>query len=381
GASNPFNDKSHLYLVDGSAYIFRAFHALPPLTRPSDGLPTGAVHGFCQMLWKLVADSKDGDGPSHFAVIFDHSALSFRNEIYDDYKSNRPPPPEELVPQFPLIREATQAFNLACIEQEGFEADDIIATYADQARARGGRVTIVSSDKDLMQLIGDGVVMLDPMKNRVLDADAVMEKFGVGPDRVIDVQALWGDTTDNVPGVPGIGQKTAAALIEEYGDLDTLLARAEEIKQKKRRENLIEFADQARISRDLVTLKTDMTLTISLDDVAVQEPEDDTLLGFLRQMEFNTLTRRIADGLGVDAGDIPTPKAKRTGARAADKGAKSNGSGEGAGSGSAPSDAAVEAATAAALTPPIDTAAYVTVTEIAELENWIAEAIRVGHVA
>jgi DNA polymerase-1 len=238
---------SHVYLVDGSGYIFRAFHALPPLTRPSDGLPVGAVHGFCQMLWKLLGDSKLADKPTHVAVVFDHSAKTFRNNIYDQYKANRPPPPEELVPQFPLIRDAVKAFNVACIEQKGYEADDLIATYARQAVEAGGDVTIVSSDKDLMQLIQPGIVMFDGMKNKKIGPDEVREKFGVPPEKVVDVQALAGDSTDNVPGVPGIGVKTAAELINTYEDLDTLLERAEEIKQPKRREKLIEFADQARI--------------------------------------------------------------------------------------------------------------------------------------
>ena len=249
---------SHVYLIDGSGYIFRAFHALPPLTRPSDGLPVGAVHGFCAMLWKLLQDASKGSGPTHLAVIFDASEKTFRNEIYKDYKAHRPPAPEELVPQFPLIRDAVKAFNVACIEQNGFEADDLIATYARQVVAAGGDVTIVSSDKDLMQLIQPGIVMLDTMKNRTIGRDEVLEKFGVPPDKVVDVQALAGDSTDNVPGVPGIGVKTAAELINEYGDLETLLARAGEIKQPKRRERLIEFAVQARLSLDLVTLKQDV---------------------------------------------------------------------------------------------------------------------------
>ena len=216
----------HVFLVDGSGYIFRAFHALPPLTRPSDGIPVGAVHGFCAMLWKLLRETKASESPTHIAVVFDASRESFRNEIYEAYKANRPPPPDELIPQFPLIRDAVKAFNVACVEQEGFEADDLIATYAREVVDAGGDVTIVSSDKDLMQLLRPGVVMLDAMKAKKLGREEVMEKFGVPPDKVVDVQALAGDSTDNVPGVPGIGVKTAAELINEYGDLDTLLERA-----------------------------------------------------------------------------------------------------------------------------------------------------------
>ena len=220
GEPVPVIKGSHVYLIDGSGYIFRAFHALPPLTRPSDGLPVGAVHGFCAMLWKLLQDARKGRGPTHLAVIFDASEKTFRNEIYKDYKAHRPPAPEELVPQFPLIRDAVKAFNIACIEQNGYEADDLIATYTKETLAAGGDVTIVSSDKDLMQLVQPGVSMLDTMKNKTIGPDEVRERFGVPPDKVVDVQALAGDSTDNVPGVPGIGVKTAAELINEYGDLE-----------------------------------------------------------------------------------------------------------------------------------------------------------------
>ncbi len=301
GEPVPVIKGSHVYLIDGSGYIFRAFHALPPLTRPSDGLPVGAVHGFCAMLWKLLQDAKKSSGPTHLAVIFDASEKTFRNEIYKDYKAHRPPAPEELVPQFPLIREAVKAFTIPCIEQDGYEADDLIATYAKQALAAGGDVTIVSSDKDLMQLVQPGLTMLDTMKNRTIGPDEVREKFGVPPDKVIDVQALAGDSTDNVPGVPGIGVKTAAELINEYGDLETLLARAGEIKQPKRRERLTEFALQARLSRDLVTLKDDVPLVVPVEQLGVRDPNPDPLLGFLREMEFSTLTKRIAEGMKVEA--------------------------------------------------------------------------------
>ena len=299
--TNDFGKGHHLHLIDGSGFIFRAYHALPPLTRKSDGLPIGAVSGFCNMLYKFVEDQKGIDAPTHVAVIFDAKGKTFRSDIYPDYKANRPPAPEDLVPQFPLTRDATRAFNLSCIEQAGLEADDIIATLATQARDRGGRVTIISSDKDLMQLVGNGVDMLDAMKNKRIDSDGVFEKFGVKPDRVIDVQSLAGDSVDNVPGAPGIGVKTAALLINEYGDLESLLERASEIKQPKRKDTLINFADQIRISRDLVTLKVDADIEISLEELAVKEPDSTELLKFLNEMEFRTLTNRIAAKLGVDA--------------------------------------------------------------------------------
>ena len=272
GEPVPVIKGSHVYLIDGSGYIFRAFHALPPLTRPSDGLPVGAVHGFCAMLWKLLQDARKGRGPTHLAVIFDASEKTFRNEIYKDYKAHRPPAPEELVPQFPLIRDAVKAFNIACIEQNGYEADDLIATYTKETLASGGDVTIVSSDKDLMQLVQSGVSMLDTMKNKTIGPDEVRERFGVPPDKVIDVQALAGDSTDNVPGVPGIGVKTAAELINEYGDLESLLARAGEIKQPKRRERLTEFAMQARLSLDLVKLKDDVPREVPVEQLGVRDP-------------------------------------------------------------------------------------------------------------
>ena len=292
----------HLYLVDGSAYIFRAYHALPPLTRKSDGLPIGAVSGFCNMLSKLVDDVRNDGEVDYFAVIFDAARKTFRNDIYPEYKAHRPPPPEDLQPQFPLVKRASEAFSLATIEMPGFEADDIIATYARQAREAGMQVTIVSSDKDLMQLIGGGVVMHDPMKQRRIGPDEVYEKFGVGPDRVIDVQALCGDATDNVPGVPGIGVKTAALLINEYGDLDGVLARAEEIKQPKRRQNLIDHADLARVSRDLVTLKDDVPVEQPLDELGLREPEAEVLLDFMAEMGLERLAGRIAQRLG---GEVP----------------------------------------------------------------------------
>jgi DNA polymerase-1 len=296
-----FGKGCHLHLIDGSAFIFRAYHALPPLTRKSDGLPIGAVAGFCNMIFRYVEDSNGPDAPTHVAVIFDKGSHTFRNDLYDEYKANREAMPEELRPQIPLTRQATEAFNIACKELEGYEADDIIATLACQAREAGGRVTIVSSDKDLMQLVGDGVEMLDAMKNRRIDREGVHEKFGVWPDRVVDVQALAGDSVDNVPGAPGIGIKTAALLINEYGDLETLLDRAEEIKQPKRRQTLIEKRDQIELSKKLVMLDCDTPLDFSLDDLEVQDPDPDRLMPFLVEMEFRTLSRRIAEKLGIEA--------------------------------------------------------------------------------
>ena len=286
----------HVYLVDGSAYIFRAFHALPPMTR-ADGTPVNAVYGFANMLTKLVEDSE----ADFLAVIFDTARKTFRSDIYPEYKAHRPPAPEELIPQFELIREATRAYSLPCLELEGFEADDLIATYARHAVEQGFDVTIVSSDKDLMQLVGPGVRMMDPMKNRFIGPDEVVEKFGVGPDKVIDVQSLAGDSTDNVPGVPGIGIKTAALLLEEYGDLDTLLERAGEIKQNKRRENLIEFADLARISRDLVTLRKDVPVEHKIAEFQKKRPDPDVLIPFLEEQGFRTILSKVRSEFGIDA--------------------------------------------------------------------------------
>ena len=299
-----FGKGHHLHLIDGSGFIFRAYHALPPLTRKSDGLPVGAVSGFCNMLFKIIEDQKGSNAPTHLVVVFDAKGKTFRSDIYPEYKMNRPPAPEDLIPQFPLTRDATRAFGLACIEQEGFEADDIMATLAVQAREAGGHVTIVSSDKDLMQLVGNGVEMYDAMKNKRIGPEQVEEKFGVAPNRVIDVQSLAGDSVDNVPGAPGIGVKTAALLINEYGDLDSLLERASEIKQPKRRETLIENADQIRTSRDLVTLKTDMEMDCDFDDFQVQAPDPEVVLKFLAEMEFRTMSARIANKLGVSAPEI-----------------------------------------------------------------------------
>ena len=294
----------HIFLVDGSSYIFRAYHALPPLNRKSDGLQVNAVLGFCNMLWKLLRDMPEDNRPTHLAIIFDKSEVTFRNKLYPAYKAHRPPAPDDLIPQFPLIREAVRAFDLPCLEQAGFEADDLIATYVRIASERGASATIVSSDKDLMQLVTDGVTMYDTMKDRRLGIAEVIEKFGVPPEKVVEVQALAGDSTDNVPGVPGIGVKTAAQLIVEYGDLETLLLRAGEIKQPKRREALIEHADKARISRQLVLLDDKVDLEVPLDELAVHEPDARKLIAFLKAMEFSTLTRRVAEYSQVDPSDI-----------------------------------------------------------------------------
>ncbi|MEM8547573.1 MAG: 5'-3' exonuclease H3TH domain-containing protein, partial [Pseudomonadota bacterium] len=292
-----------VYLIDGAAYIFRAYFAMFKAAQSrgqrfsrSDGLPTGAVMTFCNMLWKIVRDGIDGTPPSRIGVIFDHKDPTFRSEIYPEYKANREAPPDDLIPQFPLIRHAVRAFNLTPIEQPGYEADDIIATYVEQAREAGAKITIVSGDKDLMQLIGPGVQMYDPMpgNERQIDTAAVEKKFGVGPDRVVDVQALAGDSTDNVPGVPGIGIKTAAQLIGEFGDLETLLTQADTIKQKKRRENLIEFAEQARISRQLVELYRETPVEINVHALDIPAIDGPRLVAFSKAMEFRTFTNRVA---------------------------------------------------------------------------------------
>ncbi|WP_297516178.1 DNA polymerase I [uncultured Caulobacter sp.] len=355
-----------LFLVDGSAYLFRAYHALPPLTRKSDGLPVGAVQGFCNMLWKLLRDMQ-GDTPTHLAVIWDHSEQTFRNKLYDQYKAHRPPPPEDLIPQFPLVREATRAFGVPAIELPGYEADDLIAAYACKAREVGGEAVIVSSDKDLMQLVGDGVSMYDPMKGVRIDREQVFEKFGVYPERVVDVQALCGDSVDNVPGAPGIGIKTAAQLITEYGDLDTLLERAGEIKQPKRRETLIAFADQIRLSRALVKLDCDTPLPEPLDDLKVREPDKAALAAFLDQMEFRSLARRVGDGSAAAApGTLDRPPAQP-------KAPVTTVSYMGA--------AARAAAKPAAEPITIDHATYSCVRDVETLKAWVARATAKGVVA
>ncbi len=349
-----FGKGNHLHLIDGSAFIFRAYHALPPLTRKSDGLPVGAVAGFCNLLWGELTSTRKETAPTHLAVIFDAGSKTFRNEIYSAYKANRPELPEDLRPQFAYTRKATQAFNVPCIEVEGYEADDIIATLARRAREAGGTVTIISSDKDLMQLIGDGVDMLDPMKNKRLGLDEVFEKFGVAPNRVVDVQALAGDSVDNVPGAPGIGIKTAALLIQEYGDLEALLARAGEIKQPKRREALVDNADLIRISKRLVQLDGDMPLDWPLEGLELRAVEADVVMGFLQEMEFSTLTKRVAERLKVAAPMADPARGMHV---------------EGA-------HDAVEVGQV-----PFDVGAYEKIDTMAALEAWIARIVAVGHVA
>jgi DNA polymerase-1 len=378
----------HLFLVDGSGYIFRAYHALPPLTRKSDGLPTNAVLGFCNMVWKLMRDARDTDvgvTPSHFAVIFDYSSKTFRNDLYPEYKANRSAPPEDLIPQFGLIRHATRAFSLPCVEMEGFEADDLIATYCRMAEEAGADATIISSDKDLMQLVSPAVSMYDPMKDRQVGIPEVIEKWGVPPEKMIDLQALTGDSIDNIPGVPGIGPKTAAQLLEQFGDLDTLLSRAEEIKQQKRRESIIENAGKARLSRELVTLKRDVPVKEVPDDFVLEPSNGAKLLAFLKAMEFTTLTRRVAEATGTDAAEIEPadihveradsahgPDMETAPAEAADDTA--------ADEGDTPSLLAALRA-GAATAEKIDVDAYQTITDLQTLKDWIAEAFETGVVA
>ena len=384
----------HLFLVDGSGFIFRAFHALPPLTRKSDGLPVGAVSGFCNMLWKLLTDARDtsvGVTPTHLAVIFDYSSQTFRKELFADYKANRSAPPEDLVPQFGLIREATRAFNLPCIETEGFEADDIIATYARAAEAIGADVTIVSSDKDLMQLVTANVHMYDSMKDKQIGIPDVIEKWGVAPEKMIDLQALTGDSTDNIPGIPGIGPKTAAQLLEEFGDLDTLLERAGEIKQNKRRENILANAELARLSRQLVTLRTDVPLELGLDALVLEPQDGPKLISFLKTMQFTTLTRRVAEATGAVAGDIEAAEvAVEWGADAHGpdldagdapaKEAPSVKSGADDGTGAQPKDLAA-ARLSAFKDVAIDRQSYEIVRDADALKRWIADARETGIVA
>jgi DNA polymerase-1 len=410
----------HLFLVDGSGYIFRAYHALPPLNRKSDGLPTNAVLGFCNMVWKLMRDARDtevGVTPTHFAVIFDYSSKTFRNDLYPEYKANRSAPPEDLIPQFGLIRHATRAFSLPCVEMEGFEADDLIATYCRMAEEAGADATIISSDKDLMQLVRPTISMYDPMKDRQISIPEVIEKWGVPPEKMIDLQALTGDSVDNVPGVPGIGPKTAAQLLEQFGDLDTLLARAGEIKQDKRRQSIIDNADKARISRQLVTLKRDVPVTELPDNFQLEPSDGPKLVAFLKAMEFSTLTRRVGEATGtevseIEAADVPVERADT--AHGPDVGAgapiaaaspsspagpspreeqgeggnsnvdtplspslRGEGKGEGQNTPSLLSALRSEAAVAAK----IDTSAYVAIRDLAILETWVADALETGLVA
>ena len=296
--------KKHICLVDGSTYIFRAYHALPPLTRKSDGFPVGAISGFCNMLDKLVKEEKEKKGITNLLVVFDASGKTFRNDIYPDYKANRSEAPEDLIPQFPVIRKATEAFNIPYVELIGYEADDLIASYSRAAQKENMKVTIVSSDKDLMQLVSDNVSMLDTMKNKIVQKGEVYEKFGVYPEKVIDVQSLAGDSVDNIPGVPGIGIKTAALLINEYGNLDGLFKNAESIKQKKRRENIIEFEEQAYLSKKLVTLRDDVPLPIPIQETGLKDIDANKLISFLKEMEFRTLTDKKSKELNIDSDTI-----------------------------------------------------------------------------
>lgn len=403
----------HLFLVDGSGFIFRAFHAIPPLNRKSDGLPVNAVAGFCNMLWKLLTDARDtsvGVTPTHLAVIFDYSSKTFRNGLYDQYKANRTAPPEDLIPQFGLIRHATRAFNLPCIEKEGYEADDLIATYARLAEEAGADVTIVSSDKDLMQLVTPKVSMYDSMKDKQITVPDVIEKWGVPPEKMIDLQAMTGDSTDNVPGIPGIGPKTAAQLLEEYGDLDTLLARAGEIKQQKRRESIIANADLARLSRELVTLKKDTPLDVPPEDFRLDSQDGPKLIAFLKAMEFTTLTRRVAAATDTDAeaiepahvpvewgaqahgpdldvgeagGPPPSPQSssatppRGNAARAA---VSFLSSGQDADTTGATPTGLAEARAAYFRKAPFDHSGYLTIRDIDTLERWIADAREAGLV-
>ena len=404
-AGKPAGKGDHVFLVDGSSYIFRAYHALPPLNRKSDGLQVNAVLGFCNMLWKLLRDMPQDDRPTQLAIEFDKSEVTFRNEIYPDYKAHRPPAPDDLIPQFSLIRDAVRAFDLPCLEQGGFEADDLIATYARLATEHGATTTIVSSDKDLMQLVTDKVTMYDTMKDRRIGIPEVIEKFGVPPNKVVEVQALAGDSTDNVPGVPGIGVKTAAQLIVEYGDLDALLFRATEIKQPKRREALLENAEKARISRRLVLLDDKVKLDVPLDDLLVHEPDARKLIAFLKAMEFSALTRRVAEfsqidpanieasspppsGAGFAEANAPTPPSPVIGeAREQDKaagGASSKARGDRSDKASSlkgtPASLA-DARAGVARKTPVDRAKYQTIRSLDELKTWIARAYELGHVA
>ncbi len=348
----------HLYLIDGSGYLFRAYHALPPMNRP-DGTPINAVFGFCRM---LVADLLDNPEIDHIAMILDAGSVTFRNKIYDKYKANRPEPPEDLIPQFPLIREAARAFNVTVCELEGFEADDLIATYARMALEAGGTCTIVSSDKDLMQLVRPGVELMDPIKKIKLGPEAVFEKFGVTPDKVVDVQALAGDSTDNVPGAPGIGIKTAAQLINEYGSLETLLERTKEIKQPKRRESLENNAELIRISKQLVSLRDDVPAPADPDSFDKRRPDPNVLLPWLEQQGFRTLLQRFTGELGAATAPVTPASAPAPGKKA---------------------EATPSPAASSSKKPNRDftTADYELIQDEKLLDEWIAEATKAGTVA
>ncbi|MEO6582384.1 MAG: DNA polymerase, partial [Sphingomicrobium sp.] len=352
--------QNHLYLVDGSSYIFRAYHRLPPLTN-RHGMNVGAVYGYTTMLWKLADSLNKADGPTHMAVILDKSEHTFRNEMYDQYKAHRPPAPEDLVPQFPLIRTATRAFSIPCIEEEGLEADDIIACYVTAAKQAGWKVTIVTSDKDLMQLVEDGSVdMLDTMNDRRIDEAYVNEKFGVGPELVGDVLALMGDSVDNVPGVPGVGPKTATQLIQQFGDLATVLASTDQITKPKLKQNLIDHADNARLSRELVRLVCDARLPEPLEDLALTGIPPLPLKEFLEEQGFKTLLARMVGGRGGIGGS----------------------SSSGGGINSVMASVAAPPKVAAAVEEiAVDRSAFETVTDETALDGWIEEVRGYGHVA
>jgi DNA polymerase-1 len=393
-AARPLKKGDHVFLVDGSGYIFRAYHAIRFEPRTPQGLHVNAVYGFCAMLWKLLKEMKPDERPTHLAVIFDKSEKTFRTDMYKEYKAHRPPPPDDLIPQFPLIRDAVRAFEIPCLEKAGYEADDLIATYARIACEAGATTTIVSSDKDLMQLVNDCVVMYDTMKDKRIGIAEVIEKFGVGPDKVIEAQALIGDSSDNVPGVPGIGPKTAAELITQFGDLETLLSRAGEIKQDKRRQTLIDNAELARISKKLVTLDDKVPLDVPVDQLAVHEPDYKNLIAFLKTMGFKTLTQRVADKIGIDASAVEAaakssapPPAKESAAPKPASGdlfapvptAKPRDKGEA--NGALTPIALAASRSEAARTAKIDRAKYETVGTLKRLNEWIARAHEAGIVA
>ncbi len=395
--SRPVKKGDHVFLVDGSGYIFRAYHAIRFEPRTPDGTHVNAVYGFCNMLWKLLKEMKPDERPTHLAVVFDKSEKTFRTEMYKEYKAHRPPPPDDLIPQFPLIRDAVRAFEIPCLEQAGYEADDLIATYARMACEAGATVTIVSSDKDLMQLVNDCVLMYDTMKDARIGISEVIEKFGVPPDKVIEVQALIGDPSDNVPGVPGIGVKTAAQLIGEYGDLETLLKRAGEIKQDKRRQALIDNAEAARMSKKLVTLDVRVPLDVPIESLGVNEPDYKGLIAFLKAMGFKTLIQRVAEKSGFDAAQVEaggagsTPSAKPGGPPVPSS--RTSGQGQLPLEVSAPRK--TPEASAPALTPAslaerrlaalrqakIDATKYQTIETVDRLQHWVARARETGVLA
>lgn len=388
-AARPLKKGDHVFLVDGSGYIFRAYHAIRFEPRTPEGLHVNAVYGFCAMLWKLLKEMKPEEKPTHLAVVFDKSDKTFRTEMFKEYKAHRPPPPDDLIPQFPLIRDAVRAFEIPCLEKAGYEADDLIATYARIACEAGATATIVSSDKDLMQLVGKGVIMYDTMKDSRIGVPEVIEKFGVPPDKVIEVQALIGDSSDNVPGVPGIGVKTAAQLIGEYGDLETLLKRAKEIKQDKRRQALIDNAELARISKKLVTLDDHVPLDVPVGQLGVHEPDYKNLIAFLKSMGFKTLTQRVADKAGVDASQVEagaTPSAAPAG-RTGGQGqlaldAPSSPARQGPEKNGALTPISLATARAvAARNAKIDRSKYECVRTLPRLKEWIARAHELGVVA